>query len=151
MPDETTTQTRIKTIFTWAMVVLFLSLAIYACNAWKYPIQRWVDVQSSGGIRIGYLEEKNGKLMLPIQYDITGHEKITVVPTRTNHELMIEDILVRRQNDNIILTIRGAPALLVAKRADVHYANLPELPTGTYNVYYEDIAINKFLGKVEVK
>jgi hypothetical protein len=76
---------------------------------------------------------------------------VTVEPVRKNRELMIEDLIVRREGHNIILKVRGSLALLVMGRTDLHFANLTGTPPGKYDVYYESTEPEKFLGKVEIQ
>jgi len=151
MDNSQTQKARPAQILGWILAAFLCVVGLYFWHEWRYPMQSWEDIQKSGGMRIGFLVEKNGRLVIPVEYDITGREKVTIEPTRKDRELMIEDILVERQGQNIILKVRGTLAVLVNGRTDLHYANLTGTPAGKYNVYYETADPEKLLGKVEIK
>jgi hypothetical protein len=114
--------------------------------------QNWKSVQEAGGIRIGAPTEKDGRKVLPVEYDISGLTAVTRKPTVINSGLVVRKIELKRQGAQIILRVVSQLVEEHPKTAKVHYADLSEIPAGTYEVYYEDARDPaKQLGRIEVK
>ena len=137
--------------FLWIAILILCGVGLYYCAQWRYPFQHWEDIQASGGIQIGVLLQKDGRILLPVKYDITGREAVTCEPTRKDAALMIEDLKAKRVDKDIVLSIIGSQATLVTVRTDIHYADMRGIAPGIYNVYYETAGDpQKLLGKVVI-
>jgi hypothetical protein len=114
----------------------------------------WSFVQKTGGIRIGQPVERDGRLVLPVEYDITGTSAgVTQRPTLVNSGLVVRDIKAdRTKNGRIVLVVVSQVIEEGNRPAGLHYAGLEGISTGTYDVYYEDAGDpDKFLGKIQVR
>lgn len=114
----------------------------------------WSFVQKTGGIRIGQPVERDGQLVLPVEYDITGTSAgVTQRPTLVNSGLAVRHIKADRTKDGRITLVVVSQAIEEGNRpAGLHYAGLEGISTGPYDVYYEDADDReKFLGKIHVR
>lgn len=114
----------------------------------------WSFVQKTGGIRIGQTVERDGRLVLPVEYDITGTSAgVTQRPSLVNSGLVVRHIKAdRTKNGRIVLMIVGQVIEEGNRPAGLHYASLEGISTGAYDVYYEDADDpDKFLGRIQVR
>lgn len=114
----------------------------------------WGFVQQTGGIRIDQPVERDGRLVLPVEYDITGTSAgVTQRPTLVNSGLVVRHIRAdRTKNGRIVLVVVSQVIEEGTRPAGLHYAALEGISTGAYDVYYEDAGDpGKFLGKIQVR
>lgn len=113
----------------------------------------WNTVQQTGGIRIGEPLEKDGRLVLPVEYDASGVTGVTRHPTRINSGLVVRKISTSRiGNGRIIIRVVTQVAEKNSDPGRMHYADLEDFPPGAYSVYYGDADDPaKLLGKIRVK
>ena len=115
----------------------------------------WKFVQSTGGIRILPPERANGKVRLPIMYDASGSSQITCKPSAENTGLIVDKIKVKRERSHLVIRVLTLPVKDTGSTEGMgrlHYADLTDLPPGTYDVYYanaDDPAA--WLGQIELK
>jgi hypothetical protein len=97
--------------------------------------------------------EREGKLVLPVEFDATGVSGVTRRPTRTNSSLAVRKIQsVRTATDQIVLRVVTQLAEQNSDAGRIHYAELEDFSPGAYNVYYEEAGdLAKFLGRIRVK
>jgi hypothetical protein len=113
----------------------------------------WDFIQETGGIRISESLEKDGKLVLPVEYDATGVAGVTHRATRLNSGLVVRKVACSRtSNGQIVIQIVTQLAEQNSDPGKIHYADLDDISAGTYSVYYEDAGEpEKFLGRIQVK
>jgi hypothetical protein len=96
--------------------------------------REWQFVQQTGGIRIGVPKEHEGRMVLPIEYDVTGTTAVTRKPTLGHSGLAVRRIEVRREGAYLVLQVITQ---LVEEGSDtgrLHFADLTGLPAGAYEV-----------------
>jgi len=140
--------------FQLSLLVLALTVNAHAGLAgWLTSSARsWNFVQETGGIRISEPVEREGKLVLPVEYDPTGVGGVTQRPTRLNSGLVVRKIQSTRSGDNqIVIRIVTQVAEQDSDPGRIHYADLEDFPAGPYTVYYEEAGdLAKFLGRIQV-
>lgn len=112
----------------------------------------WDFVQKTGGIKISNPIKKDGKNVLPVEYDVSGLTAVTKKPTLLNSGLTVRKIELKRDGAQIIIRVVTQVAEKGTHAGPVHYAELDDLPPGKYHVFYEtagDAAKN--LGEIEIK
>jgi hypothetical protein len=142
------------------ILLLLLFASALAANAqaglagWLTSSARgWDFIQETGGIRIGEPVEKDGKLVLPVEYDATGVSGVTHRPTRLNSGLVVRKVECSRSGSGqIAIRIVTQLAEQNSDPGRMHYAELADFAAGAYRVYYEDAGDpQKFLGWIRVK
>jgi hypothetical protein len=96
--------------------------------------------------------EKDGKRVLPVEYDVTGLSTITCKPTLTNSGLAVRRIDVERLY--AVLVIRVVTQIVEVGTASgrMHYADRGDIPKGAYEIYYEDAGdAARRLGKIDIR
>lgn len=113
----------------------------------------WRFIQQTGGIRISEPVERDGKLVLPVEYDATGITGVTTRPTRVNSGLVVRKVQSNKTSSReIVIRIVTQVAEHDSETGRFHYADLDDFSSGAYNVYYEDAGDpEKFLGRIRVK
>lgn len=113
----------------------------------------WTTIQQTGGIRIGEPLEKDGRLVLPVEYDASGVVGVTQHPERINSGLVVRKIESSLSgNGRIVVRVVTQVAEKNSKPGRMHYADLDDFPPGAYSVYYGDANdAAKFLGRIRVK
>jgi hypothetical protein len=113
----------------------------------------WDSVQKTGGIRIGEPLEKDGRLVLPVEYDATGVTGITRRSLQINSALVLRKIESSQSGTGRIV-IRVVTQIAENDRASgrMHYADLDDFPPGAYSVYDGDANdADRFLGRIRVR
>ena len=101
----------------------------------------WQFIQSSGGIRISSPIEKEGRKVLPVDYWPEG-----------NSGLAVRKIELKKEGTQIVLRVVTQVAEKGSDTARTHYVNLSDIPTGSYEVYYETAGVPaKLLGRIDLK
>ena len=113
----------------------------------------WEFIQQTGGIRITEPVIKQGKLVLPVEYDASGSRTITRKPTGANSGLVVRSVQARlKAGHQIVIWVVTQVAEKDSPTGWLHHAELKAIPPGTYEVYYADAGDpEKFLGKIAVK
>lgn len=113
----------------------------------------WSYIQQTGGIRISEPVEREGRPMLPVEYDATGITGVTTRPTRTNSGLVVRKVRTDKTDGGVIvIRIVTQVAERNSDTGRFHYADLGDFSAGAYRVYYEDAGDpEKFLGTIRVK
>ena len=127
----------------WAGLVGWLTSS--ACS--------WSVVQQTGGIRIGEPLEKEGRLVLPVEYDASGVMGVTRRSDRINSGLVVRKIEASLSgNGRIVIRVVTQVAEKNSETGRMHYADLDDFPPGAYSVYYDDADdAAKLLGRIRVK
>ena len=112
----------------------------------------WQFVQQTGGMRVGAPIEKDGKKMLPIEYDVSGLSTITCKPTTMNSGLAVRRIDAVVKDGKIVIRL----VTQVVEKSSInglkHFSDLSGIPRGSYDVYYEIAGdLEKRLGRIEIK
>lgn len=116
--------------------------------------RNWDFVQQTGGIRIGQPVEQDGRLVLPVEYDVTGTGSgITRRPTLINSGLAVRRLKLDRANSRqLVIQVVTQVIEQDSDPSPRHYAVLEDLTSGSYDVYYEDAGDEaKFLGQIQVR
>ena len=113
----------------------------------------WNTVQQTGGIRIGEPLEKEGRLVLPVEYDASGVTGVNRHPNRINSGLVVRKISTSRiGNGRIVIRVVTQVAEKSSDTGRMHYADLENFPPGAHSVYYGDADDpDKLLGQIRVK
>jgi hypothetical protein len=112
----------------------------------------WQFVQQTGGMQIGAPIEKDGKKMLPIDYDVSGQTTITRKPTTANSGLAVRRIDAVGEDGKIVIRVITQVVEKTSVTASKHFADLSRIPLGSYEVYYETVGDSeKRLGRIEIK
>ena len=112
----------------------------------------WNTIQQTGGIRIGEPLEKDGHLVLPVEYDASGVTGVTRHPNRINSALVVRKITASRKgNGRIVIKVVTQVAEKNSDTGRMHYADLENFPPGAYSIYYGDADDpDKLLGRIRV-
>lgn len=111
----------------------------------------WDFVQRTGGIRISEPIQKEGKTLLPVEYDVSGLSAVTRKPTLMNSGLMVRKIEAKREQSRIIIHVVTQVVEKGKHAGPVHYADLNDPPPGKYQVCYQTCAdTEKVLGEIEI-
>jgi hypothetical protein len=112
----------------------------------------WGFVQKTGGIRISNPIKKDGKTVLPVEYDVSGLTTVTRKPTLMNSGLTVRKICLKRDGAQIIVRVVTQVAEKGTHAGHVQYADLDDFPPGKFRVYYETTGdAEKNLGEIEIK
>lgn len=114
----------------------------------------WDFIQQTGGMRIEQPVDRDGRLVLPVEYDVTGTRGVTHRPTLLNSGLAVRRIEAHLVGDRRRIVLRLWTQVVEHDSAagPVYYAPLEGLTIGSYEVYYEDAGeAAKLIGKIEVK
>ena len=113
----------------------------------------WASVQATGGIRIGEPLEKDGRLVLPVEYDASGVTGITRRPEQINSALVVRKIKSTRSGSGrIVIQVVTQVAENDSNPGRLNYADLDDFPPGAYAVYYGDADdADRFLGRIRVR
>jgi len=112
----------------------------------------WQFIQRTGGIRIGAPIDREGTKVLPIEYDVSGLTTITRKPTALNSGLAVRKIEAVKKDKQIILRVFTQLVEESSITGSGHYADLSDIPTGSYEVFYEVAGDKeKLLGQIEIK
>ncbi|HEY4247505.1 MAG TPA: hypothetical protein VGM64_11645 [Lacunisphaera sp.] len=113
----------------------------------------WTSVQQTGGIRIGEPLEKDGRLVLPVEYDASGVVGVTQHSNRINSALVVRKIESSLSGKGrIVIRVVTQVAEKDSETGRMHYADLDDFPPGAYAVYYGDADnADQLLGRIRVK
>jgi hypothetical protein len=113
----------------------------------------WDFIQDTGGIRISEPQEKEGKLVLPIEYDASGVIGVTRHPRKINSGLVVRKVQSTQSGDGrIVIRVFTQVEEQTSDPGRIHYADLDDFLPGAYTVYYEDAGDpTKFLGRIRVR
>ena len=113
----------------------------------------WNYVQDNGGVRISEPVQRDGKLVLPVEYDASGVIGVTHHATQINSGLVVRKVQSTQSGEGrIVIKIYTQVAEQNSDSGRMHYANLDDFPPGAYMVYYEDSSDpEKKLGRIQVK
>ncbi len=141
-----------KIIFVLGLLAL-ATVASAGVAGWLTSVTRdWSFIQQTGGIRIGVPIEKEGRKMLPIEYDVTGLTTVTCKPTTMNSGLAVRRIEATAKDRQIVIRVVTQVIEKTSKKSTEHFSDLSGIPRGSYDVYYESAGVpEKFLGRVEIK
>ncbi len=112
----------------------------------------WQFIQQTGGMRIGVPIEKDGKKMLPIEYDVSGLTTVTCKPTTMNSGLAVRRIQAATKDGKIVIRVVTQVVEKTSISGPKHLSDLSGIPRGSYDVYYEIAGDpEKRLGRIEIK
>lgn len=112
----------------------------------------WQFVQQTGGIRIGAPLERDGKKILPVEYDVSGLSAVTRKPTTLNSGLAVRRIEAKMKNKQIVLRVFTQLIDKSGITGPLHFVDLSRIPAGSYEVFYEVAGDQeKLLGQIEIK
>jgi len=112
----------------------------------------WQFVQQTGGLRIGAPIGKDGRKLLPIDYDVSGLTTVTCKPTAVNSGLAVRRIEAAGKNGKIVIRMFTQVVEKGRVSGPKHFADLSGIPRGSYDVYYEIPGDpQKRLERVEIK
>ncbi len=140
----------------WVLALIAgIILGFSACSTFRYwsaqPVD-WQFIQRAGGIRIGEPVTKEGKVLLPVECDLSGLQEITTQPTQMNSALVVQKVNARRVGAVIILQVISQLLEKGEAVETVHYADLSDIPAGTYEVYYERAGVTEqHLGQITLR
>ena len=122
-----------------AMAVMFFAVA--GCTAFAVWATRrredWQLVQSVGGIAVGTpYRSDDGRVFLPIDFDVSGLRAITTQPTTMNSGMMCAAPLVDVGPQVISITVRTELADKGGYGPGCPDADLGDLAAGRYAVVY---------------
>lgn len=135
------------------MALMLASVSQASLLGWLTSETRdWQFVVATGGIRIGSPIEKDGKRLLPVEYDASGLTTVTCKPTTMNSGVAVRKITVAREGKAIVLKVVTQIAEKTNATGSRHYADLSGIPPGTYEVFYGMAGDSeKRLGQIEIK
>jgi hypothetical protein len=141
-----------------SLVMLFFALALSGTAeagilGWLTSERRnWQFVQNTGGIRIGPVQEIAGKKVLPVEYDVSGLTTITRKPTTMNSGLTVKQVIATPKKGSLVIQIVTQVVDATSKANSMHFADLSDIPPGTYEVFYEKAGdTERRLGQIELK
>lgn len=112
----------------------------------------WEFVQQTGGLRIGAPIEKEGRRVLPVEYDVRGLTIVTRKPTTMNSGLAVRRIEVVAKGGHIVLQVVTQVFEKNSVAGPLHYADLSGVPAGSFEVFYGVAGdAEKRLGRIEIK
>jgi len=112
----------------------------------------WQFVQQTGGIRIGVPIDRDGKKVLPVEYDVSGLTTVTRKPTTMNSGLAVRKIEAKKKDKQIVLRVFTQLVEKSSITGSQHFADLSGIPAGSYEVFYEVAGDQeKLLGQIEIK
>lgn len=112
----------------------------------------WEFIQGAGGIRIGTLIEKQGKMVLPVECDPNGAE-VTRKPVFNNSvRLAVRKIQVEKKDNQLVIKLVRQVSDAYHPRSRFNDASLAGIPPGKYDIFYETAGdAGKLLGHIEIK
>jgi hypothetical protein len=137
--------------------IVALSILAITANAgiigWATSESRdWQFIQKTGGIRIGLPINRDGKFVLPVEYDVSGLSSITCKPSLQNSGLAVRKIGLDRKDKYIVLQVYTQVDENTNNKGSMHYVDLSGIPTGSYEVFYAIAGDpEKRLGQIEIK
>ena len=112
----------------------------------------WQFIQQTGGMRVGAPIEKDGKRMLPINYDVTGLTTVTCKPTIMNSGLAVRRIQAVGRDGKIVVRVDTQVVEKTSPSGPSYFSDISGIPRGSYDVYYEIAGDpEKLLGRIEIK
>jgi len=112
----------------------------------------WHFVQQTGGIRIGVPIDRDGKNVLPVEYDVSGLTTVTRKPTTMNSGLAVRKIEVKKKDKQIVLRLFTQLVEKSSITGSQHFIDLSGITAGSYEVFYEIAGDQeKLLGQIEIK
>tara|TARA_R110002073_G_scaffold271180_1_gene434522 strand:+ start:2033 stop:2518 length:486 start_codon:yes stop_codon:yes gene_type:complete len=93
------------------MVISLSAFALVSCQSFPSrgfygsEPRDWDFIQSVGGIKLGDPYKLNGMTWVPILFDVSGNQAITVQPTNSNTGLACAQIMTRRSGNSTSLAI----------------------------------------------
>jgi len=142
-----------KTILTIAFLLICATTSHATVLGWLTSQARdWEFVKRTGGIRISKPIIKDGKKVLPVEYDPSGLSTITQKPVTMNSGLVVREIKLKRKGSQIVIRVVTHLAGEGGHAWPPHYADLDGIPTGRYQVYYESAGdAEKSLGEIVIE
>lgn len=98
--------------------------------------QTWRDVEATGGIEVMQPVVRDRRLMLPVNYDVSGLRWITCKPTAMNSGQGVWEVRARVRGQAIWVTVLVCLHAPEFPAGGVHYAKLSGVGPGKYTVYY---------------
>ena len=112
----------------------------------------WQFVQQTGGIRIGDPMDTDGKIVLPVDYDVSGLTAVTRKPITLNSGLAVRKIKAQKKDNRLVLQVFTQLMEKSSITGPHHLVDLTGIPIGTYDVYYESAEDEeKFLGHIKIR
>ena len=112
----------------------------------------WQFIQQTGGIRIGVPIDRDGKKVLPVEYDVSGLTTVTRKPTTMNSGLAVRKIEAKKKDKQIVLRVFTQLVEKSSITGSQHFVDLSGIPAGAYDVFYEVAGDKeKILGQIEIK
>jgi hypothetical protein len=142
-----------KTLLALITALSFATDASAGIAGWfTSEVRDWQFVQQTGGMRVGAPIEKDGKKMLPIEYDVSGLTTVTCKPTTMNSGLAVRRIEAAVKDGKIVIRLFTQVVEKASINGPKHFSGLSGIPRGVYDVYYE-IADDpgKRLGRIEIE
>jgi hypothetical protein len=96
----------------------------------------WEYIQQTGGIRIGSPMARDGKAVLPVEYDVSGLSTITCKPAVQNSGLAVRRVELKRKDTQLVLQVYSQLAENGGATGTRHYVDLSGIPAGRYEVFY---------------
>lgn len=140
------------------LIPFSLILAVFLCSCTVFSgfldeSRNWQFIQDTGGMRIENPVREGDKLLLPVEYSITGLREVTCEPRMMNSGLVIRKIKVTRKGDNLILlVISGIPDDVHKNSGPMSYVDISSVPEGTYKVFYQNENYSdRYLGSITIE
>ncbi|MCM0084541.1 hypothetical protein L4X63_23485 [Geomonas sp. Red32] len=99
-------------------------------------VRDWEFIQKTGGLRVLAPVKREGKLLLPVEYDVSGLTTITTKPIMMNSGQSVRKIDCKREGTAILIVVKTQIAEKGVSAEPLHYADLDGAPPGTYKVFY---------------
>jgi hypothetical protein len=131
-----------KTLLAIVLSAVLAATAHAGIAGWfTSEVRDWQFIQQTGGIHISAPIEKDGKKVLPVDYQ-----------PRFNSGLAVRKIDLKNRGTQIVIRVVTQVAEKGSDTAEVHYVDLSGMPTGIYEVYYETAGDPaKLLGRIEIR
>ncbi|MCH6258811.1 hypothetical protein MLD52_19790 [Puniceicoccaceae bacterium K14] len=109
----------------------------------------WSFIQERGGIKIKEARLKEGKLSLPVVFDISGLTRVTKTPDKNDPGTKVWKVLALSEEKGIVLKLIYMKGF---STGIVHDCTLADLGVGTYDVFYgTSLVPAQKLGKIKIE
>jgi hypothetical protein len=111
----------------------------------------WAYVQQTGGLKIADPTQRDGRWILPVEYEPHGTRTVTRRPTLVNSAPQRCRLKLLHKESQLFLTVTTSLARKGTQSGFLHEASLTGIPPGTYEVFYGREALgDRALGKITV-